>query len=194
MPASALAGIEALVDPRAGRAGRAERVAPLQPAGVAGAALDVDLHPEQVLARLGEDLRQPGRGLGAAGRLRVGPAGALEEHQRLEQVGVHAGRLRGAARPAAGSGSTRAAVATAPPGERSYSTGLVPAAARRARSSERSGVHANGSPTASPRSAPCGVGITGTFSRRRISSATGSLRTGDEHGDDQRDPEAEHPD
>ena len=62
-------------------------------ARVVAAAGDVDLHPEQVLARLGEDLGQPDRALGVA-RDRVGAAGALEEHERLEAVGVDAGLLR----------------------------------------------------------------------------------------------------
>ena len=66
---------------------------------------------------------------------------------------------------------TRCAVATAPPGERSNSSPLTPAAARLESSALRCGVQANGSLNASPRLAPGGVGTTGTSS-----SATGLSR------------------
>jgi hypothetical protein len=49
----------------------------------ARALADVDVHGEQVLARLGEDLREPDRTAGVA-RHRVGPAGALEEDEPLQ--------------------------------------------------------------------------------------------------------------
>ena len=70
----------------------------------------------------------------------------------------------------------------------------MPAAARRAKSAERSGVQANGSATASPCLAPGGVGTTGTFSS---SDAIGQQdqrddRARGEHDGDQRDAEAEH--
>jgi hypothetical protein len=68
----------------------------LQPPGVAAAGGDVDVHAEEVVGRLGEDLRQPGGGVEAAGRAGVLAPRALQEHQRLEHVGIDAGRCRGA--------------------------------------------------------------------------------------------------
>ena len=73
------------------RAALLDRAADL--AREAPALRDVDLHAEQVLAGLGEDLRQPDGALGVAGH-RVLAAGALEEHERLEHVGGDAGLAR----------------------------------------------------------------------------------------------------
>ena len=90
---------------------------------------EVHVHVEEAGARLGEDLGEPGGARQVVAGACVGPAGALEEHDRLEHVrvgsvarggGVHKGRKR----------ATRAAVATAPPGLFAYSTWLRPAAAR----------------------------------------------------------------
>ncbi len=95
MPASALAGSK--------RSSTAAALAPQllhlqEPAapecaldlpGQPRAALDVDLHAEQVARGLREDLRQPGGALDVAGH-RILASGALEEHEPLEQVGLDA--------------------------------------------------------------------------------------------------------
>jgi hypothetical protein len=95
-------GVEALVHTRAGpaqRRGPADAAAPLgacELLRVAPAGGQIHAHAEQVGRGLGEDLRQPDRALEAARRARVHAPGALQEHERLERVGVHAGLLGGA--------------------------------------------------------------------------------------------------
>ena len=97
-----LLGVEALVDPCAGapqclRPPRAAApLGTLEAPRVALAGGRVDAHAEQVGARLGQDLRQSGGGLRAAGSACVGPAGALQEDERLERVGVDAREVGGA--------------------------------------------------------------------------------------------------
>jgi hypothetical protein len=98
-PRERCARVEALVDPAAQRAQppHAGGLAAALGAGdlprQARAALGVDAHAEQVLAGLGEDLRQAGGRLGVAGA-GVGEAGALQVDHRLDRVGVVA-RLAG---------------------------------------------------------------------------------------------------
>jgi hypothetical protein len=59
--------------------------------GQAPAESEVDVHAEQRLTGLRDDLRQPcgARGIAAGDRIRE--TGALQEHDRLEDVGVHCG-------------------------------------------------------------------------------------------------------
>ena len=90
--------VEPLVDGAAQRAQALDaQAAPLASRDLACepcARADVDPHPEEVLPRLGQDLGQAGRALRVP-RHRVGPPRALEEHEPLEQVGVHAGLAGG---------------------------------------------------------------------------------------------------
>jgi hypothetical protein len=59
------------------------------------ASLEVDVHPEEVLRGLGEDLRETGGGDRVVARDHVRAAAALEEHDRLDEVGVEPGVLDG---------------------------------------------------------------------------------------------------
>ena len=52
----------------------------------------VDLHLQQVAPRLGQDLREPDGALELRVGGRVGPAGALEHHERLECVRLDVAR------------------------------------------------------------------------------------------------------
>jgi hypothetical protein len=86
----AAAGQQALDPRRVARPRGAPQRAP-DPARGGG----VDLHLQQVAAGLGEDLRQPDRALELRVGGGVGPPGALEQHDRLQRVGRHVGRLGG---------------------------------------------------------------------------------------------------
>ena len=95
-------GIEPLIDPAARPAQALHLQQPpapelaQDPARVAAAAAHVDVQAEQVLRRLGEDLRQAHGALGPAGGHGVLAARALEEDEPLEHVGRHVRRPRGA--------------------------------------------------------------------------------------------------
>ena len=89
--------VEALVDLRAGAPQLDRALIVAAPLGAREPPRDplargqVDLHAEQVLRGLGQDLRQPGRRLQAARGAGVRAAGALEEDEALERVGVDLG-------------------------------------------------------------------------------------------------------
>lgn len=90
-----LGRVEPLVGRPARRLALGDLAAPGDPTREAGAARDVDPHAEQMLARLGEDLRQAGRAVEVGRGLGVGPTRRLEEDDGLERVGRDPARLRG---------------------------------------------------------------------------------------------------
>jgi hypothetical protein len=120
-PGECLRGVEAGVD----RAPRRLQTQPLRELAARPRALDatrqpparreVDAHPEEARRGLSHDLRQPG-GVGrVAASDRVGPARALEHHDRLDQVRVDRG-ARGRAVDDGRKLAVRAAAASTPPG------------------------------------------------------------------------------
>ena len=68
-------------------------------------------------------------GIGAGDHVRA--PGALQEHHRLQQVGIHVALARRRSPPTGAGAPPARAVAATPPGLRAYSTWLSPAAARR---------------------------------------------------------------
>ena len=66
-----------------------------EPPGEPLACAHVDLHVEQVRARLGEDLREPDGSLEVVARAGVRAAGALQQHHALDQIGIDAGVVCG---------------------------------------------------------------------------------------------------
>ena len=171
MPGQRLLGVEAVVDPRAARrsaAASALAAAPLgarQPARDPRAGGDVDVHPEQVVAGLGEDLRQPRRRLRARpARARLGAARALQEHEPLERVGVDAGLLGGALHERPPARRALGARHRAARRQRVEQRGVAGRRARFSNSSARSGSHAYGSANGSTSrsTSPGGVGTSGT--------------------------------
>ncbi len=99
MPAERLGRIEAVVyatPPRAQPGGRSGVTAAHRGGNVAresSARRKLDMHAEEVAARLGEDLGQPGCVGGVAAGDHVLAAAAFEEHDRFEEIGVDAAAI-----------------------------------------------------------------------------------------------------
>ena len=191
MPASALAGSKRSSTRRRARSSAAargrlpSRSARRSAACSCALRADVDLHPEQVLRRSRRGSASAPRRPRCRRRPRVRAPGALQEHERLQPVGVHAGRLRRRARSAGGSArparrwpprrraSARRAGAPCPPRRGGRSRPSAPASTR------------TGRRTACRPSAPAGSGRPG---RRRRPARRGT-RTRDDRAardDDER--------